>query len=58
MTAKRRKYDNIDDILDKLLDSDYSDLDDDIELGNESDIDSDWEYESEDENIEYCVVVV
>ena len=58
MTAKRRKYDNIDDILVKLLDSDYSDLDDDIELGNESDIDSDWEYESEDENIEYCVVVV
>ena len=58
MTAKRRKYDNIDDILDKLLDSDYSDLDDDIELGNESNIDSDWEYESEDENIEYCVVVV
>ena len=58
MTAKRRKYDTIDDILDKLLDSDYSDLDDDIELGNESDIDSDWEYESEDENIEYCVVVV
>ena len=58
MTAKRRKYDTIDDILDKLLDSDSSDLDDDIELGNESDIDSDWEYESEDENIEYCVVVV
>ena len=58
MTAKRRKYDNIDDILDKLLDSDYSDLDDDIELGNKSNIDSDWEYESEDENIEYCVVVV
>ena len=28
-------------ILDKLLDSDCSDLDDDIELGDESDIDSD-----------------
>ena len=32
----------MDDILDKLLDSDCSDLDDDIELGDESDIDSDW----------------
>ena len=44
MASKRRKYDsdNMDDILDKLLDSDCSDLDDDIELGDESDIDSDW----------------
>ena len=33
---------------DKLLDSYCSDLDDDIELGDESDIDNDWEYESED----------
>ena len=39
------------DILDKLLDSDCSDLDDDIELGDESGIDSDWEYESENERV-------
>ena len=44
-------YDNMDDILDKLRDSDCSDLDDDIELGDESDTDSDWEYESEDERV-------
>ena len=44
MTAKRRRYDNMDDILDKLVDSDCSDLDDDTELGDESDIDSDWKY--------------
>ena len=31
----------MDDISDKLLDSDCSDLDDDIEFGDESDIDSD-----------------
>ena len=53
MAAKRRRYDNMDDILDKLLDSDCSDLDDDIELGDESDIDSDWEYKSEDERVLY-----
>ena len=51
MAAKRRRYDNLDDILDKLLDSGCSDLDDDIELGDESDIDSDWEYKSEDERV-------
>ena len=39
MAAKRRRYDNMDGILDKLLDSDCSDLDDD------------WEYESEDERV-------
>ena len=53
MALRRRRYDNIDDILDKLLDSDCSDLDDDIELGDESDIDSDWEYKSEDERVLY-----
>ena len=41
----------MDDILDKLLNRDCSDLDDDIELGDESDIGSDWEYESEDERV-------
>ena len=51
MAAKRRRYDNMDDILDKLLDIDCSDLDDDIELGDESDTDNDWEYESEDEKV-------
>ena len=51
MASKRRRYDSMDDILDKLLDSGRSDLDDDIELGDESDIDSDWEYESEDERV-------
>ena len=50
MAAKRR-YDNMDDILDKLLDSDCSGLNDDIELGDEGDIDSDWEYESENERV-------
>ena len=44
MAAKRTRYDNMDDILDKLLDSDCRDLDDDTELGDESDTDSDWEY--------------
>ena len=53
MALRRRRYDNIDDILDKLLDSDCSDLDDDVELGDESDIDSDWEYKSEDERVLY-----
>ena len=53
MALRRRRYDNIDYILDKLLDSDCSDLDDDIELGDESDIDSDWEYKSEDERVLY-----
>ena len=43
----------MDDILDKLLDSDRSDLDDDIGMGDESDIDSDWEYEYEDERV-FC----
>ena len=44
MASKRRRYDNdnMDDILDKLLDSDCRDLDDDIQLGDESDTDSDW----------------
>ena len=51
MAAKSRRYDNMDDVLDKLLDSDCSDLDDDIELGDESDIGSDWEYGSEDERV-------
>ena len=51
MAAKRRKHDNMDHILDKLLDSDYSDFDDDIELGSESDTDSDWEYEFGDERV-------
>ena len=51
MAAKRRRYDNMDDILDKLLDNDCSDLDDDTELGDENDIDSDWAYESEDERV-------
>ena len=53
MAAKRRRYDNMDDILDKQLDSDRSDLDDDIGLGDESDIDSDWEHEYEDERV-FC----
>ena len=51
MAAKSRRYDNMDDVLDKLLDSDCSDLDDDIELGDESDIGSDWKYGSEDERV-------
>ena len=51
MAAKRRRYDNMDDISGKLLDSDCSDLDDDIEFGDESDIDSDQEYKSEDERV-------
>ena len=50
MAATRRRYDNMDDILDKLLDSDCSDLND-IELGDKSGNDSDWEYESEDERV-------
>ena len=54
MAVKRRRYDNMDGILDKLFDSDCSDLDDDIELGDERDIDSDWEYESEDERVLCC----
>ena len=49
--CERKKTDNIDDILDKLLDSDCSDLDDDIELGDKSDINSGWEYESEGERV-------
>ena len=40
MAATRRRYDNMDDILDKLLDSDCSDLND-IELGDKSGNDSD-----------------
>ena len=51
MAAKRRRYDNMDDIFDKLLDSDCSDLEDDLELGDESDVDNDREYESEEEKI-------
>ena len=58
MASKRRRYDNdnMDDILDKLLDSDCRDLDNDIQLGDESDTDSDWQCESEMK--EYCVVVM
>ena len=47
MAAAKRIYTNIDEILGVVLESDSSDID----LDEDSELDSDWEYESGEEEL-------